>query len=137
MPIEIRTGETHKPFDTSIVGSLPVGMLLIVVNYPPCGALEIVVLTRTEGPNEGGKPQSSKEQRHGNEQEQTCHAAIFSSPPVLASASFTFDRDDTSTLARPSLNAFAITMTDEVDMATAATRGDAQPIIATGTAKTL
>lgn len=87
---------------------------VIVVENAVRGAFQIVELARFQRPKERRKPRASHEQRRGNEPSERRHGFNL------------------SFIVR-SLNAFAVTRIDDVDMAIAATRGVTSPAMASGT----
>src|SRR3990172_4446099 len=86
----------------------------VVGHCAPGGAVEILVLTALERPKKCCKAKSSEQQRNWNEPGQRRHVA--SSKVLLLSRT-----------------ALAVTVTEDADIATAATRGVTSPAIASGT----
>ena len=82
------------------------------------GAVEVFELTRFHGPQEGAETERAKEQRRRDQVDQYAHVQ----PSIRAS------------LRR---NAFAVTISDDDDIAIAAIKGVANPNIAKGIATAL
>src|SRR5262249_30072568 len=83
---------------------------------PPGRAVEVVVLPAVERPQEGRKPEQAKRKRHRHQIDQDFHQPISRADGLARSA-------------------FAVTRSEEPDMASAATSGEAKPRIARGRAR--
>ena len=111
--------------------------LVVVLQYAPGSAFEIVVLAGLQRPDEGAKPDHTHEQGNGDQIQQSGHAAFLRPvrPGWLSWPDLAEDRG--AVLPRPTRSALAMTMIEEVDMAIAATSGETSPAMASGTANTL
>ena len=89
-------------------------MSILVDQYPHSRAFAIVELPIPQRPEEGGEAEQAKEKGNRDQQAKTDH---FAAP---------FKR-----------SALAMTISEDVDMATAATSGVTLPATASGTASTL
>ena len=88
----------------------------LIVERAPAGSLEILELAAPQRPEKGREPETAETKGHRNE-------------PCERDHGFTSFHK----LLRPSRNAFAVTASDEVDMAIAAMSGVAYPAMASGT----
>ena len=106
----------------------PALMALVIVENPLAGAVEIIVLTRLEAPEERPQGADTHHQGDRNQKEQARHARAFCNSRV-----------DSGWPARRNLSRSALptTTNDEADIAIAARRGVTCPATASGTASAL
>ena len=105
----------------------------VVKKHTFCGAVHVLILARPQGPDEGGKPHAAEEQGHGHEVEKRLHQASSSTLWRVTRPK----RGSSQPLRVRNRMAFAITRSEEPDMASAAISGVTWPEIAMGTARTL
>src|SRR5690606_1452245 len=112
-----------------------IGTIVVFLDRPPGGPVQILVLAAFQGPQKCHEPQPAEKKSNRNEIDEDVHASRASrggAPRVASTGSLRSAR-----ASRLSRSALATTMIDDVDMATAAISGVAYPARAIGTAKTL
>src|SRR5262245_34938843 len=87
-------------------------------------ALDIVVLTAAQRPEEGGKPGEAEQQGHGDQIDEHVHGEHRRGVSVPLTVAAT---RRPSSLRRRARNALSVTRIEEPDMATAAINGVTQP----------
>lgn len=100
------------------------------------GSSKIIVLAATERPHESGEACDAKSQRHGDEVEKIRHVALWVASDRCDAAAAVVPAPRSERLSSKR-SAFAITASDDKDIAMAATSGVTKPRIAIGTATTL
>src|SRR5215475_963605 len=110
-----------------------IGTILHLEQDPLRGAFEIVILAVLERPHERGEPGESEAQRNGHEEKEIDHGPDPMMAGLVGSccAALRCGRLGAASLRR---SAFATTMTDDSDIAIAATSGVTWPSTATGIA---
>jgi len=86
----------------------------LIIERAPSGTFEILVLAAAEGPEESGEADAAEAKGDWDKPSERCH-------------------DMSLRFLCPSQTAFAVTVIEETDMATAAMSGVTTPIIARGT----
>src|SRR5690348_603595 len=115
-------------------GSLS-GLVGIVEQNALGRAVEILVLTAAQRPQETAQPETAEEQRHRDQEGEVGHAAATRRGATNLTASGSRDRLNRGLPSRRM--ALPITIRDDIDMAAAAISGVTQPAIAIGTASAL
>src|SRR5262245_49396202 len=106
-----RLGRRRRPSRPLLLDRVN-GRRLVIHDGAPGGAVEVIVLAALERPQKAGEAKQAEGERHGHEEDQDFHGHL-------------------------ALSAFAVTNTEDPDMAIAATSGVASPTMAIGTAMKL